>query len=187
MKFVRYGEKNKELPGVIDRDGLLRDLSDLVTDITPETLAPSSLERLKGINTDNLPIVNGNVRLGVPVKGIPKIMAVGQNYLNHILEMGYEPPTEPVIFNKAISSLTGPYDPMVKPKTSTKMDYEVELAAIFSTVAVNVSEEDALSHVAGYALFNDGSIADFSAVFLAAALSLLIIRAAPLPLKVSAA
>ena len=157
MKFVRYGEKNKELPGVIDRDGLLRDLSDLVTDITPETLAPSSLERLKGINTDNLPIVNGNVRLGVPVKGIPKIMAVGQNYLNHILEMGYEPPTEPVIFNKAISSLTGPYDPMVKPKTSTKMDYEVELAAIFSTVAVNVSEENALSHVAGYALFNDGS------------------------------
>ena len=67
-------------------DGLLRDLSDLVTDITPETLAPSSLERLKGINTDNLPIVNGNVRLGVPVKGIPKIMAVGQNYLNHILK-----------------------------------------------------------------------------------------------------
>jgi 2-keto-4-pentenoate hydratase/2-oxohepta-3-ene-1,7-dioic acid hydratase in catechol pathway len=157
MKLFRYGEIGRERPGVLDPKGKLRDLSGEIEDITPEILAPDSLQRLKAINAETLPAVSPENRLGIPLKGIPKIMAIGQNYMNHILEMGYEPPKEPVIFNKAISSLTGPFDPMIKPKTSTKMDYEVELAAVFGKIAINVSESEALDYVAGYVLFNDGS------------------------------
>lgn len=157
MKLVRYGEKGAERPGLIDGNGGLRDLSAEIEDITPETLAPPMLDRLRGLDPDRLPQVAGDPRLGVPVGGIPKIVAIGQNYLNHILEMGYEPPDEPVIFVKAISSLCGPTDPIIKPKTATKLDYEVEMAAIIGRTAVNVSEAEALDYVAGYALMNDGS------------------------------
>jgi 2-keto-4-pentenoate hydratase/2-oxohepta-3-ene-1,7-dioic acid hydratase in catechol pathway len=157
MKLVRYGERGAERPGLIDGSGALRDLSGEIEDVTPATLASAMLERLRGLDTDALPTVSGNPRLGVPVGGIPKIVAIGQNYLNHIKEMGYEPPDEPVIFVKAISSLCGPTDPIIKPKTSTKLDYEVEMAAIIGRTAINVSEADALSYVAGYALMNDGS------------------------------
>ena len=157
MKLVRYGERGAERPGLIDGNGILRDLSGEIEDITPETLAPAMLDRLRGLDPDALRQVAANPRLGVPVGGIPKIVAIGQNYLNHIREMGYEPPAEPVIFLKAISSLSGPTDPIIKPKTSTKLDYEVEMAAIIGRTAVNVSEAEALEHVAGYALMNDGS------------------------------
>jgi 2-keto-4-pentenoate hydratase/2-oxohepta-3-ene-1,7-dioic acid hydratase in catechol pathway len=157
MKLVRYGERGAERPGLIDGNGALRDLSGEIEDITPDTLAPAMLDRLRGLDTDALPEVGGDPRLGVPVAGIPKIVAIGQNYLNHIKEMGYEPPDEPVIFVKAISSLCGATDPIIKPKTSTKLDYEVEMAAIIGRTAVNVSEADALDYVAGYALMNDGS------------------------------
>ena len=157
MKLVRYGERGAERPGLIDGNGVLRDLSGEIEDITPETLAPAMLDRLCGLDPDALRQVAGNPRLGVPVGGIPKIVAIGQNYLNHIREMGYEPPAEPVIFLKAISSLSGPTDPIIKPKTSTKLDYEVEMAAIIGRTAVNVIEAEALEYVAGYALMNDGS------------------------------
>jgi 2,4-diketo-3-deoxy-L-fuconate hydrolase len=157
MKLVRYGEKGAERPGLIDENGALRDLSGEVEDITPETLAPAMLDRLRGLEAGALPAVAGNPRLGVPVGNIPKIVAIGQNYLNHIKEMGYEPPDEPVIFVKAISSLCGATDPIIKPKTATKLDYEVEMAAIIGRTAINVSEADALDYVAGYALMNDGS------------------------------
>lgn len=157
MKLVRYGDRGAERPGLIDEDGVLRDLSGEIEDITPATVAPALLDRLRGLDTGSLPVVAGNPRFGVPVSGIPKIVAIGQNYLNHIKEMGYEPPEEPVIFVKAISSLCGPTDPIIKPKTSTKLDYEVEMAAIIGRTAVNVSEAEALDFVAGYALMNDGS------------------------------
>lgn len=157
MKLVRYGEKGAERPGLVDGAGTLRDLSGEIEDITPETLAPAILDRLRALDSGALPAVAGNPRLGVPVSGIPKIVAIGQNYLNHIREMGYDPPQEPVIFVKAISSLCGATDPIIKPKTSTKLDYEVEMAAIIGRTAVNVSEADALDHVAGYAVMNDGS------------------------------
>jgi 2-keto-4-pentenoate hydratase/2-oxohepta-3-ene-1,7-dioic acid hydratase in catechol pathway len=157
MKLVRYGERGAERPGLIDGNGVLRDLSGEIEDITPETLAPAMLDQLRGLDPDALRQVAGNPRLGVPVGGIPKIVAIGQNYLNHIREMGYEPPAEPVIFLKAVSSLCGPTDPIIKPKTSTKLDYEVEMAAIIGRTAVNVSEAEALEYVAGYALMNDGS------------------------------
>jgi 5-carboxymethyl-2-hydroxymuconate isomerase len=157
MKLVRYGEVNGERPGLIDAGGTLRDLSAEIEDITPDILAPVQLDRLRALDPASLPAVSGTPRLGVPVAGIPKIMAIGQNYLDHIEEMGYTPPEEPVIFNKAISSLCGPTDPIIKPKTSTKFDYEVELAVIFGSRAVNVGEGEALDYVAGYALMNDGS------------------------------
>ncbi|MDA1326024.1 MAG: fumarylacetoacetate hydrolase family protein [Proteobacteria bacterium] len=157
MKLVRYGERGAERPGLIDANGALRDLSGEIEDVTPGTLAPAMLDRLRGLDTDALPEVAGNPRLGVPVGGIPKIVAIGQNYLNHIKEMGYEPPAEPVIFLKAISSLSGASDPIIKPKTSTKLDYEVEMAAVIGRTAINVSEAEALEYVAGYALMNDGS------------------------------
>lgn len=157
MKLARYGEQGAERPGLVDGNGTLRDLSGELEDITPATFAPAMLDRLRGVDAASLPEVPGNPRLGVPVGGIPKIVAIGQNYLNHIKEMGYEPPDEPVIFVKAISSLCGPDDPIIKPKTSTKLDYEVEMAAIIGRTAINVSEADALDYVAGYALMNDGS------------------------------
>ncbi len=157
MKLVRYGERGDEKPGLIDGSGDLRDLANEVEDITPDIITPTGVNSLKSIDIKKLPAVSGSPRLGIPISGIPKIIAIGQNYLNHILEMGYTPPEEPVIFVKAISSLTGPYDPMVKPKTSTKFDYEVELAAIIGQTAINVSESEALKHVAGYAIMNDGS------------------------------
>jgi 2-keto-4-pentenoate hydratase/2-oxohepta-3-ene-1,7-dioic acid hydratase in catechol pathway len=157
MKLVRFGDKGRENPGLIDAEGGLRDLSGEIADITPAELASDRLDRLRAIDPASLPLVTGNPRLGVPLEGIPKMMAVGQNYLTHIVEMGYTPPSEPVLFNKAISSLTGPYDPIIKPKTSTQLDYEVELAAVIGRRTLNVSVEEALGYVAGYALMNDGS------------------------------
>jgi 2,4-diketo-3-deoxy-L-fuconate hydrolase len=157
MKLVRFGDKGSENSGLIDAEGSLRDLSGSIADITPAELASDRLDRLRAIDPTSLPLVGGNPRLGVRVAGIPTIMAVGQNYLTHILEMGYTPSSEPVLFNKAISSLTGPYDPIIKPKTSTQLDYEVELAAVIGRRALNVSVEEALDYVAGYALMNDGS------------------------------
>ena len=157
MILVRYGDFGSEKPGVIDKQGVLRDLSLEVGDITPETITPAGLQILNSIDANKLSKVSGKPRFGVPVSGIPKIVAIGQNYMNHILEMGYTPPKEPVIFIKAISSLTGPNDPIIKPKTSTKFDYEVELAVIIGSRASNVSVDDALQHVAGYAIMNDGS------------------------------
>ena len=157
MKLVRYGDIGFEKPGLIDEHGALRDLSGVLSDINPKIITPEGIAEIAAIEFSALPKVDGSPRFGFPVAGIPKIVAIGQNYMNHILEMGYTPPDEPVIFIKAISSLTGPYDPMIKPKTSTKFDYEVEMAALIGTTAINVSEEDALNHVAGYAIMNDGS------------------------------
>tara|TARA_A100001037_G_C15083603_1_gene605485 strand:- start:520 stop:1368 length:849 start_codon:yes stop_codon:yes gene_type:complete len=157
MKLVRYGDVGFEKPGLIDEQGVLRDLSGVVTDINAETITPDGLAEIEALEFSSMPRVDDSPRFGFPVAGIPKIVAIGQNYMNHILEMGYTPPEEPVIFIKAISSLTGPNDPMIKPKTSTKFDYEVEMAALIGSTAINVSEEDALNHVAGYAIMNDGS------------------------------
>ena len=157
MKLVRFGNKGKEKPGLIDQSGSLRDLSGKILDITADTLSPDNLALLQDLNLHTLPEVKGEPRLGVPISGIPKIVAVGQNYMNHILEMGYTPPEEPVLFLKAISSVVGPYDPIIKPKTSTKLDYEVELAAIIGRTAVNVSAAEGLNYIAGYAIMNDVS------------------------------
>ncbi len=157
MKLARYGESGAEKPALVDSGGGLRDLSGEIADITPEILTPDGLARLKVLDPDSLPVVEGEPRLGPPVGNIPKIVCIGQNYEDHVKEMGYDMPSEPVIFVKAISALTGPADPIMKPRTATKLDYEVELAVIIGQCVQNVSPADALDCVAGYALMNDVS------------------------------
>jgi 2-keto-4-pentenoate hydratase/2-oxohepta-3-ene-1,7-dioic acid hydratase in catechol pathway len=152
MKLVRYGAKGAEKPGLVDAQGKIRDLSAHVADITVDTIA-----QVAGIDAASLPVVEGDVRYGVPVKGIGKIVAIGLNYRDHAIESNLPIPAEPMMFMKAVSSLTGPNDFVMLPEGSTHGDWEVELGFIVSKTARYVSEEDALDHVAGYVLANDVS------------------------------
>jgi len=155
MRLVRYGRPGKEKPGLFDEEGRLRDLSGMIDDIDPSQLSDKALRKLAKLDQKTLPLVRGNPRLGVPVKGIGKFIGVGMNYLDHVRETGAEVPTEPIFFTKAISSLNGPDDPIQLPKGSKKTDWEVELGVVIGTRAQYVSEEDALKFVAGYCVVND--------------------------------
>jgi 2,4-didehydro-3-deoxy-L-rhamnonate hydrolase len=155
MKLCRYGAKGSEKPGMIDSNGQLRDLSNVVSDFTADTVRLSQLKKLTAVTVASLPIVNGAPRLGVPVKGIGKIIAVGLNYADHAAESNLPIPPEPIFFTKAITSLTGPNDTVIKPRDATKMDWEVELGVIIGKTCRYVEELDALNHVAGYTLVND--------------------------------
>ena len=157
MKLVRYGEKGAEKPGLIDKSGQLRDLSAHVKDLTGEAYSPESLKKLAALDPASLPAVSGKPRFGAPVTGISKFVAIGLNYSDHAKETGADIPSEPIIFMKANTSLSGPNDPVEKPRGSTKLDWEVEIAAIIGTRAKYVSEADALNHVAGYCVCNDVS------------------------------
>jgi 2,4-didehydro-3-deoxy-L-rhamnonate hydrolase len=161
MKLVRYGAKSAEKPGLIDRDGRLRDLSAHIKDINGEALSPESLAKLAALDTASLPSVSGNPRLGPPVTGISKFVAIGLNYVDHAKETGAQIPTEPIFFLKANTALSGPDDPVEKPRGSTKLDWEVEIACVIGTRAKYVSEADALKHVAGYCVCNDVSERNF--------------------------
>ncbi len=157
MKLVRYGETGREKPGLLDAGGKLRDLSAAVDDLGGNVLRPEGLAKLKALDPAKLPLVSGNPRLGVPVTGIGKIVAIGLNYSDHAAESNLPVPKEPIIFFKATSSLTGPNDPVTIPKGSEKSDWEVELAVVIGKPASYVSEAEALSHVAGYLICNDVS------------------------------
>ena len=157
MRLVRYGDAGAEKPGMLDKDGQLRDLSYVVADITPDQLDPIALDILRSIEPSTLPLVSGQPRLGPPVAGIGKMICIGLNYLDHAQEVKKAPPDEPQIFNKAINSLCGPHDPIIRPKNSKKLDHEIELAVIFGSTCRYVTEADALDYVAGYATFNDVS------------------------------
>ncbi len=161
MKLVRYGEKGAEKPGLIDKSGQLRDLSAHVKDLTGEAYAPESLKKLASLDPASLPAVAGKPRLGAPVTGISKFVAIGLNYSDHAKETGAAIPTEPIIFLKANTALSGPNDAVEKPRGSTKLDWEVEIAAIIGTRAKYVSEADALNYVAGYCVCNDVSERNF--------------------------
>jgi 2,4-diketo-3-deoxy-L-fuconate hydrolase len=161
MKLVRYGEKGAEKPGLIDKSGQLRDLSAHIKDLTGETYSPASLKKLAEIDPASLAAVPGKPRLGAPVTGISKFVAIGLNYSDHAKETGNQIPTEPIFFLKANTALSGPNDPVEKPRGSTKLDWEVEIAAIVGTRAKYVSEADALNHVAGYCVCNDVSERNF--------------------------
>jgi 2,4-didehydro-3-deoxy-L-rhamnonate hydrolase len=152
MKLCRYGQPGQEKPGVVDNDGTLRDLSGVVADLTIETL-PQAL----AADVASLPAVEGSPRIGVPIAGIGKIVAIGLNYRDHAIESGLPIPTEPVMFMKALSSLSGPNDDVVLPKNSTHGDWEVELGVIIGKTCRYVSREEALDKVAGYTLVNDVS------------------------------
>ncbi|WP_230772095.1 fumarylacetoacetate hydrolase family protein [Sphingomonas sp. Leaf4] len=151
MKFCRYGTQGNEKPGVVDNDGNIRDLSGVVSDITVDAIAGLD------VDIDSLPVVDGTPRYGVPVKGIGKIVAIGLNYADHAAESNLPVPAEPMMFMKALSSLTGPNDEVMIPRDSTHTDWEVELAVVIGKTARYVSKEDALSHVAGFAIANDVS------------------------------
>jgi 2-keto-4-pentenoate hydratase/2-oxohepta-3-ene-1,7-dioic acid hydratase in catechol pathway len=157
MKLLRYGVAGRELPGVLDRDGVVRDVSGELPDLTPEHLSPDRLRQLVKLNPASLPAVNGQPRLGIPVAGIGKFIAVGLNYADHAAEAGLPVPAEPVLFTKAISCLSGPNDDVMLPKGSRKSDWEVELGVIIGRSARYVEEADALNHVAGYCVVNDVS------------------------------
>jgi 2,4-diketo-3-deoxy-L-fuconate hydrolase len=161
MKLVRYGAKGAEKPGLIDKSGQLRDLSAHVTDLDGAAYSPEGLKKLAAIDAASLPAVSGSPRFGAPVTGISKFVAIGLNYVDHAKETGSPIPTEPIFFIKANTALSGPNDPVEKPRGSTKLDWEVEIAAIIGTRAKYVSEADALNHVAGYAICNDVSERNF--------------------------
>lgn len=155
MKFLRYGPRGLEKPGMIDANGALRDLSGHVSDIAGDVL--TDLERLAGIDPESLPPVEGNPRLGACVGGTGKFMCIGLNYADHAAESGMTVPPEPVLFMKATSAICGPNDPIIIPRGSEKTDWEVELGVVIGKRAKYVSEAEALSHVAGYCVCNDVS------------------------------
>ena len=157
MKLLRYGPKGAEKPGLLDAEGNIRDLSGHVADITGAQLSPASLKALAAIDPKSLPLVEGAPRYGVPVSGVQKFIAVGLNFADHAAESNLPIPDEPVLFTKAVSCLTGPYDPVMIPRGSQKTDWEVELGVVIGSRARYVSEDRALDHVAGYVLINDVS------------------------------
>ncbi|OSI24902.1 fumarylacetoacetate hydrolase family protein [Bradyrhizobium canariense] len=157
MKLVRFGNPGSEKPGLVDDQGRLRDLSDVVADITPANLSRSTLQKIAAITPSELPLVTGEPRLGVPVTGVGKFIAIGLNYADHAAEANLPLPSEPIVFMKAITSLSGPNDVVVLPKGSTKSDWEVELGIVIGTRASYVERADALAYVAGYCVVNDVS------------------------------
>lgn len=154
-RFVRYGAPGQEKPGLLDSNDELRDLSAHLDDISPETVG--SLAGLVGLDPAALPRVKGDPRLGSPISRAGKIVAIGFNYRDHAEETGTPIPSEPVLFMKASSALSGPFDPVITPRGSTELDYEVELVIIIGRTARYVSEADAFSHVAGFAVGHDVS------------------------------
>jgi 2,4-didehydro-3-deoxy-L-rhamnonate hydrolase len=161
MKLVRYGAKGREKPGMIDAQGQLRDLSAHCNDIGWQEISPAGQKRLKAINPATLPLVKGKPRLGVPFTGISKIIGVGLNYRDHARETGAAIPTEPVLFMKATTAINGPFDNIILPRTSVKTDWEAELGLVIGKEARYVSEDKALSYLAGYVTFHDVSERDF--------------------------
>ena len=157
MKLVRYGRSGAERPGLIDDNGVLRDLSRVVKDITPDVLSPAGLKRLRAVKTERLPVVRGRPRLGCPLAGIGKVVGIGLNYTDHAKEVGLPLPDEPVVFIKANSAISGPSDPIVRPRGALKLDYEVELGAVIGRDAKDVGEADAMKHVAAYCIVDDFS------------------------------
>jgi 2,4-diketo-3-deoxy-L-fuconate hydrolase len=157
MKLVRYGKPGKEKPGLIDAQGQLRDLSAVMADIGPAQLGDVALAKLQRLNPDKLPLVKGKPRLGSPLQGVGKFIAIGLNYADHAAESGLPIPAEPVVFMKATSCIQGANDAVMLPKGSVKTDWEVELGVVIGTRARYVSQKDALNHVAGYCTVNDVS------------------------------
>jgi 2-keto-4-pentenoate hydratase/2-oxohepta-3-ene-1,7-dioic acid hydratase in catechol pathway len=157
MKLFRHGPQGAEKPGLLDASGALRDLSGVLTDITPATLGPDSMSRLAALDPSTLPRVPDSARLGACVGGVGNVVCIGLNYADHAAEAGLKPPGQPIVFNKHSGAISGPNDPVWLPPGSVKLDWEVELGIVIGQRAFHVSEADALQHVAGYCLVNDVS------------------------------
>ena len=161
MKLVRYGPPGQEKPGLIDAAGQLRDLSRVVGDIGPDQLGDAALEALRQLATADLPAVEGSPRLGSPLTGVRKFIAIGLNFADHAAESNLPIPAEPIVFMKATSCIQGPDDAVMLPRDSVKTDWEVELGVVIGTRARYVTEDEALDHVAGYCTINDVSEREF--------------------------
>lgn len=157
MKLVRYGPAGREKPGIIGPDGKIRDISRVVKDINADALAPSTLAKIKKLNVARMKPVPGNPRLGPCVAGTRHFIAIGLNYIDHARETNAEIPKEPIIFEKAPSSISGPNDNIMIPKDSKKLDWEVELCIVIGSRGRYLTKEKAMSVVAGYCVCHDVS------------------------------
>lgn len=163
MKLLRYGPRGSEKPGMLDKDGGIRDLSKVVDDIAGTVLTPECLAKLQALDPSRLPLVSGKQRMGPCVGRIGKFICVGLNYSDHAAETGAQPPKEPILFMKATSAIVGPDDDVMIPRNSKKTDWEVELGIVIGREARYVDEKDAMDHVAGYCVINDVSEREFQA------------------------
>ena len=163
MKLLRVGPKGTERPALLDPTGTIRDLSGHIDDIAGEVLSDAGLAQLRALDPATLPEVPEGARIGPCVGRIGKLCCVGLNYTDHAAETGHPIPEEPILFGKAVTSVSGPNDAIETPRGSDALDYEVEIAIVIGKRAKNVTEADALDHVAGYAVFNDVSERTFQA------------------------
>ena len=161
MKLLRFGTPGQERPGMLDAQGQVRDLSGVIDDITGKTLSAESLSRLAVLDIESLPLVDSATRLGPCVNQVGKFICIGLNYADHAAESGLAVPAEPVVFMKATSAITGPNDPVIKPRNSTKLDWEVELGIVIGKHASYVEENEAMDYIAGYCVINDVSEREF--------------------------
>ena len=155
MKLVRYGRPGAERPGIVGPSGEIRDISALIPDVAGLYLSPDSLDRVRAAKIEELPVVADGVRLGPCVGSVGKFICIGLNYSDHAAESGMPVPTEPIVFMKATSAICGPNDDVELPRGSKKSDWEVELGVVIGQKAKYVSQQDALSYVAGYCVVND--------------------------------
>ncbi|WP_281972921.1 fumarylacetoacetate hydrolase family protein [Ruegeria faecimaris] len=161
MKLLRYGSAGAEKPGIVDKDGTIRDLSGIVADIAGEALSDETLARLRALDLETLPPVDADSRIGACVGRVGKFICIGLNFADHAAESGMHLPAEPVVFFKATSAIIGPDDTVEIPRGSVKTDWEVELGVVIGKEAKYISEDEALAHVAGYCVINDLSERDF--------------------------
>ena len=157
LRLVRFGPLGDERPGIIDEQNRIHDLSAFIDDITPDQLSDAALEEIAAIPINQLPLVQGDPRIGVPLTGIGKIVAIGFNYVNHAAEMAVELPSEPLVFMKATSALTGPFDNIIQPRNGHKLDYESELVVVIGRIAQYISEEEVFDYIAGFTVGHDVS------------------------------
>ncbi|WP_417808043.1 fumarylacetoacetate hydrolase family protein [Thioclava sp.] len=161
MKLLRFGPKGAEKPGMLDDQGVIRDLSGKVADIGGAVLSDAGLAEIAALDPGTLPEVAQGTRMGTPIAGTGKMICIGLNYADHAAESGSKVPDEPLIFMKATSAIQGPNDPIVIPRGAATLDWEIELGIVIGTAAKYVSEADALKHVAGFVLANDVSERSF--------------------------
>ncbi|MBS0238271.1 MAG: fumarylacetoacetate hydrolase family protein [Proteobacteria bacterium] len=157
MKLVRFGAPGAERPGILDKDGAVRDLSAVIPDLAGEHLSPAALARLRGLDLASLPKAPDGVRLGPPVAGTHNFIAIGLNYADHAKETGQEIPAEPILFNKASTSICGPNDDVMYPRNSRHLDWECEIAFVIGARARYVEAKDWANYIAGYTICNDVS------------------------------
>ena len=157
MKLLRVGEKGKEKPAILDSNNLIRDLSSIIKDFDSDNLKTEIFSKIKNTNLETLPEIKNSGRIGSCINKPGKFVAIGLNYSDHAKETGLKTPTEPIVFMKASSSISGPNDDIEMPKDSTKLDWEVELAIVIGKEAKNISEEEASNHIFGFCIVNDVS------------------------------